>query len=760
MRDLNRFLGFLYRLFFTVIINFTIINVSIDALGDNLSYMNLLLIVISTLISITIFFAIDKKPIILLSLLVVGIVSAVITNKYYNEIFRSFTDDLQDFIFWVTKYINRDIYLDIKYFNLFLILFSILLSLFIYVSVYKFKRVYPLLISGTAFFLYRWFWYQDSALNYYYIFILSILLLYIYNRYKYNTIEWQINDKDYTEYNIKSLFIYSTLVSCLIIFIAFILPKNNPPITWRWMDNKVQNSFPQVTEWRNSLKKSKGYGNSLKFNLSYTQYQKDEKRLGGDIQLNNFLVMEVESDRPLYLKGRVSDKYTGFFWKSEKDNITEYSKNEPIEVKDDNVDSYSEVTYEIKYNNLTTSTVFNSYIPVDINYTEKLYVSDEYEIYTNKVILNEEGYKVESIIPYFDTSKLDDKYDKKEKYGKYLELPNSVPSNTHELAFDITKNAKNDYEKMMMLQNYLRNNYEYTLTPGNNDYDEDFVNHFLFETKKGYCTYFASALAVMGRSVDVPTRYVEGFITGDEKENGIYKVYSQYAHAWVEAYISGYGWMVFEATPAYQTPDYQEKEKVDEETTDEDTDDNTGLNNNSLEQRMREDLFEDEITSNGDSSGVKDNNSKNTKSLLFYVGMSIILLILILFIYIIYKIIVNNINEKRIKSLSSTEKIKAYYLIVMRLLSLLEYEKSLGETDKEFIHRVDLSNKLNDSLNYFINIYIRTIYGKKELSLEDQIMGKKLIVELETEVKKEKGFLKFMLYKYIIKNGRINRRRI
>ena len=75
--------------------------------------------------------------------------------------------------------------------------------------------------------------------------------------------------------------------------------------------------------------------------------------------------------------------------------------------------------------------------------------------------------------------------------------------------------------------------------------DQDFVAHFLFETKEGYCTYFASAMAVLARSVNLPARYVEGFML----ENGdgtAQTLTSKDAHAWAEIYIPNIGWTVFD----------------------------------------------------------------------------------------------------------------------------------------------------------------------------------------------------------------------
>jgi len=81
----------------------------------------------------------------------------------------------------------------------------------------------------------------------------------------------------------------------------------------------------------------------------------------------------------------------------------------------------------------------------------------------------------------------------------------------------------------------------------------DFVDYFLFELKRGYCTYFATAMAVMGRIVGLPTRYIEGFKMPSQpyKEN-LYEVKKLNGHAWVEIYFPKVGWLTFDPTPQSQ----------------------------------------------------------------------------------------------------------------------------------------------------------------------------------------------------------------
>ena len=79
---------------------------------------------------------------------------------------------------------------------------------------------------------------------------------------------------------------------------------------------------------------------------------------------------------------------------------------------------------------------------------------------------------------------------------------------------------------------------------------EDPVAEFLFDKKRGYCEYFASAAAVLLRLQDIPCRYVTGFVVQEwNRQGGHYTVREADAHAWVEAYIPGRGWIEVDPTP-------------------------------------------------------------------------------------------------------------------------------------------------------------------------------------------------------------------
>jgi transglutaminase-like putative cysteine protease len=131
----------------------------------------------------------------------------------------------------------------------------------------------------------------------------------------------------------------------------------------------------------------------------------------------------------------------------------------------------------------------------------------------------------------------------------YLRLP-AVDPRVAQLAAQVTAQARNNYDKAAALENYLRTHYGYTLQLPKVAVRDPIAN-FLFERKQGHCEYFASSLAVMLRTLGIPSRVVNGFRSDEFNDlTGNYVVRAKDAHAWVEAYFPGYGWQTFDPTPA------------------------------------------------------------------------------------------------------------------------------------------------------------------------------------------------------------------
>jgi hypothetical protein len=133
----------------------------------------------------------------------------------------------------------------------------------------------------------------------------------------------------------------------------------------------------------------------------------------------------------------------------------------------------------------------------------------------------------------------------------YLQLPTTMlDPRIPQLAQQIAASADNNYDKATAIESYLRTHFQYTLELPR-AIQRDPLANFLFERKQGHCEYFASSMAVMLRTLRIPSRVVNGFRTGEFNDlTSQYLVRASDAHSWVEAYFPGYGWVSFDPTPA------------------------------------------------------------------------------------------------------------------------------------------------------------------------------------------------------------------
>ena len=133
--------------------------------------------------------------------------------------------------------------------------------------------------------------------------------------------------------------------------------------------------------------------------------------------------------------------------------------------------------------------------------------------------------------------------------AEYLQLPTPLDPRIPDLARQITLRAETSYDKAAAIESFLRNRYGYTLNLSGKPGDDPLA-HFLFVTRAGHCEYFASAMAILLRTLGIPTREVNGFLPGEYNNlAGDYIVRSSDAHSWVEVYFPDNGWVTFDPTP-------------------------------------------------------------------------------------------------------------------------------------------------------------------------------------------------------------------
>ena len=131
---------------------------------------------------------------------------------------------------------------------------------------------------------------------------------------------------------------------------------------------------------------------------------------------------------------------------------------------------------------------------------------------------------------------------------RFLSLPESLPGRVKVLAAQLTASKSSPYDRARALESYLRQ-YPYTLDVKRPSVNQDVVDYFLFDLKKGYCDYYASAMVVLARASGVPARLAVGYASGTYNLNSQrYMVTEADAHSWVEVYFPDVGWVPFEPT--------------------------------------------------------------------------------------------------------------------------------------------------------------------------------------------------------------------
>ena len=257
--------------------------------------------------------------------------------------------------------------------------------------------------------------------------------------------------------------------------------------------------------------------------------------------------------------------------------------------------AYTYATYYASFTADFTS-FYDSYVaPLDnTRYTYPAYLSESYlHMVADSVVYKTADYQA--------------------AFAKYKEFVNreyiksDVTDNVRALAMSFE--ASNKYEYLNALRPYLGQNTQYTFLSGKCSKDVDFVENFLFNTKAGYSTHYATAATVLLQARGYPARYVEGYYIPAEVFNNLdsdrvmeYKtvdITDLYAHAWVEVFDDTYGWIPVEVTPGYwsgdfsvpQPPEPDEPEEANPEEPEEDQQTDFEIVGDDVENEVPEEPF-------------------------------------------------------------------------------------------------------------------------------------------------------------------------
>jgi transglutaminase-like putative cysteine protease len=131
---------------------------------------------------------------------------------------------------------------------------------------------------------------------------------------------------------------------------------------------------------------------------------------------------------------------------------------------------------------------------------------------------------------------------------RYLQLPDNFSPEVAQLAQEVAGEYSTPFDKARAVEQFLRG-YTYDDKISAPAPDQDPVEYFLFDIKRGYCDYYATSMTVMLRSLGIPARTASGYAEGTyDADSGLFIITEQDAHTWVEVFFPGFGWIEFEPT--------------------------------------------------------------------------------------------------------------------------------------------------------------------------------------------------------------------
>lgn len=153
---------------------------------------------------------------------------------------------------------------------------------------------------------------------------------------------------------------------------------------------------------------------------------------------------------------------------------------------------------------------------------------------------------------------------------RYLSLPSTLTERTRNLALEITQDLTTPYDKVIAVTEYLRSQITYIETIEKLPANQELIDWFLFDYKKGFCNYYATAEVLLLRSLGIPARLAVGFAEGtmeDLQTTNVYVVRQRDAHAWPEVFFPNIGWIEFEPTSSQPALFYPQQFKKNEPLT-------------------------------------------------------------------------------------------------------------------------------------------------------------------------------------------------
>jgi transglutaminase-like putative cysteine protease len=395
--------------------------------------------------------------------------------------------------------------------------------------------------------------YTGQASGPFFIFIITLLLLAVSLNLTTLQLRWERFQVDYPSGLLFDITVSSFVVICVLAVLALFGP--------RAADNPLSNAFwsymgEQWSEVENASNRLFAGVNSP--TAGGAGAGRDRLVLSGPVRLSQRVVMQVTSDEPYYWRGATYDTWTGHDWLSSDKLPLTRTEKQPVLPQRFALRKRVRAAFEI--NQSRSDLIYTPDEPVQLSIAYKVFTrgsdaatQDFSSLRAKRPAIPSLKYTVEAMASIASAEDLrSSPADLPDWAKRYTQLPD-VPQRVRDLSNQITRNRRNNYDKAVAVEQFLRR-YPYTLDVKPPPADRDAVEYFLFDLKQGYCDYFASAMVVMLRQQGIPARLATGYVAG-KFDNNTHKfiVTEEEAHSWPEVYFPGFGWTAFEPS-GYRPP--------------------------------------------------------------------------------------------------------------------------------------------------------------------------------------------------------------
>lgn len=452
-------------------------------------------------------------------------------------------------------------------------------------------------------------------------------------------------------------------------------------------------------------------------------YGDNDEQLGGGFVDDDTAVFYAAAVREHYWRGETKDFYTGKGWETttplveSSPQLYEAVDSEAIEMEQLEAEVAFAEDSDRRYDHLFYPGELITRLSImDITLSLDAY-SGKARTFMENSPVRLSNYRYEYAFPRYKLEGLRStrEADPEDIQQYYTQLPDDLPERVRELAWELTVEEDNRFDRAKAIEDYLsgpdfRYETEDVPVPGE---DEDYVDQFLFETMRGYCDNFSTSMVVLLRSLDIPARWAKGFTQGErveslDDERDVYKITNGNAHSWVEVYFPGVGWVPFEPTSGFDhTYEFIEPEVSSDEVELEGD-----------EEQAEEDLEVEDVFA--DLEGADDQSDNGGAAFGSWTLPGGFWLLTALFVGALLFILLKNkkiVQYYTLQRFIRRQDEGAFLPAYERLLWLLRYvgcERNGGETLREYAKRMDDLFSTNEML-VLTKEYERIMYGGKSL---------------------------------------------